>query len=89
MAGMLRRTGDHARSRALLEALDGGRGRGVARARAEAHLVCGELDAAAGWLSQAVAERDPGVWLSLSGALGRTIKASQYWPGLATRLKLP
>lgn len=89
MAGMLRRTGETGRSRALLDALDGGRGRGIARARAEAHLVCGELDAAAGWLSHAVAERDPGIWLSLGGALGRVIKASEHWPGLASRLMLP
>lgn len=89
MAGMLRRTGQESQGRALLDGLDGGRGRGVARARAEAHLVCGELAAAAGWLSQAVAERDPGIWLSLSGGLGRVIKASEFWPGLKSRLMLP
>jgi tetratricopeptide (TPR) repeat protein len=89
LAGMLRRTGEAVRSRELLDALDGGRGRGIARARAEAHLVCGELDAAAGWLSQAASERDPGIWLSLGGAVGRAIKASEHWPGLAARLMLP
>ena len=89
MAGMLRRTGEASRSRELLDALDGGRGRGIARARAEAHLVCGELDAAAGWLSHAVAERDPGIWLSLGGTVGLAIKSSEHWPGLSSRLALP
>jgi hypothetical protein len=89
MAGMLRRTGEPARARELLATLDGGRGRGVARAWAEAYIVCGELDAAIGWLSQAIAERDPGIWLSLGGAVGRAIKASDHWPSLAARLALP
>lgn len=89
LAGMRRRVGDLAGSRELLDALEAGRGRGIARARAEAHLVCGELDAAAGWLSHAVAERDPGIWLTLSGTVGEAIKASEHWPGLASRLGLP
>lgn len=89
LAGMRRRTGDGAGSRELLETLEAGRGRGIARARAEAHLVCGELDAAAGWISHAVAERDPGIWLTLSGTVGEAIRASEHWPGLASRLALP
>jgi tetratricopeptide (TPR) repeat protein len=89
MAGMLRRTGDAAGGRRLLDALDAGRGCGVARAHAEAHLVCGERDAAAGWISHAIAERDPGIWLTLGGEMGLAIKASEHWPGLSARLKLP
>jgi tetratricopeptide (TPR) repeat protein len=88
LAGMQRRTGAADRGRSLLDAIDTGRGCGTARAHAEAHLVCGELDAAAGWLSNAVAERDPGVWLTLGGVVGRAVKASEHWPGLASRLKL-
>jgi hypothetical protein len=89
MAGMLRRTGATARGHELLEAFERGHGRGIARARAEAHIVCRELDAAAGWISQSIAERDPGVWLSLGGAVGQANKASEHWPGLASRLGLP
>ncbi len=89
LAGMLRRTGSEERGRLLLDGLGRQFSPGVARARAEAHLVCGEVDAAAGWIADAISGRDPGVWLVLAGRVGERVRTAPCWAALSSRLKLP
>jgi tetratricopeptide (TPR) repeat protein len=88
LAGVLRRMGEHERSDLLLETLAHKRPFGVARARAECHLVCGEVDAAAKWLEIAIQNRDPGIWLVLAGAAGTLVRASKYWKALAAQMNI-
>ncbi len=87
-AGMLTRTGRAARADEVLQKLERVRPYSVARARANFHLVCGELDAAAGWVERAIEQRDPGVLILLSGETGNQLRASRRWPGLADKLNL-
>jgi Tfp pilus assembly protein PilF len=89
LAGMLRRTGNAGRSREVLESFERDHAWSAARARAEAHLVCGELDPAVEWIKTAVAERDPGVWLLFAGTAGKMIRSTQQWPALRAQLNLP
>ncbi len=88
LAGVLRRMGQHARSELLLETLAHERPFGAARARAECHLACGEMDAAIPWLETAIQNRDPGIWLVLAGAAGGVVRASRHWNALAARMNI-
>jgi TolB-like protein/Tfp pilus assembly protein PilF len=88
LAGVHRRMGDHARSELVLETAAADRPFGRARARAECHLVCGEVGAAARWLETAIENRDPGIWLVLAGDAGNLIRTSRHWKGLAARMNI-
>lgn len=89
LAGMLRRTGDRARSNELLESLVRERAWSAPRAYAESHLVCDEVAAAAEWIGRAIGERDPGVWLLFAGTAGNLIRATPYWHALRRQLNMP
>jgi hypothetical protein len=60
LAAALRLSGAEEEARALVEQLGSGEGVGDCRARAEYHLLCGEIEAGAGWTERAIAERNPG-----------------------------
>ena len=88
LAGMLRRTGSEQRADAILSTLDGDSAWARARARAESHVVCLEFDAALDALEVAVAARDPGVWIVVSGTAGNAIRSMTAWQALCAQLGL-
>jgi len=85
---MLRRTGSEQRADAILSTLDGDNAWARARARAESHMVCLEFDAALDALEVAVAARDPGVWIVVSGTAGNAIRSMTAWKALCAQLGL-
>jgi len=89
LAGMLRRTGSQQRADAILSTLDGESAWARARARAEAHVVCLEFDAAIDALEEASNARDPGVWLVVAGTAGTMIRSMTRWQTLCAQLGLP
>jgi Tfp pilus assembly protein PilF len=89
LAGMLRRGGDDGRSHEVLETLARDSAWSVPRARAESHIVCGELDAALECVAGAIAARDPGIWILFSGTSGVRLRARPRWPSLRAALNLP
>lgn len=89
LAAMLHRTGYASRSRAVLESLQHDNAWAIHRARAEFHVVCGELDAAFESTTAAVEERDPGVWLLFAGTAGNLLRSAPQWSSLRARLNLP
>ncbi len=89
LAGMLHRTGRAEQARRVLESLAGERAWARPRARAESALVCGDLEAAAGFLKDAAGERDPGLWILVTGTAGNRLRAARTWPALRAALNLP
>ena len=89
LTGMLRQAGRHAESARLLEALARDAAWSLPRAQAEAHIVCGEPDAAMACISEAVAARDPGVWLLFMGSAGALLRGTRGWRGVRAMLNLP
>lgn len=88
-AGLLRRTGSASLSQDVLGSLERDNAWAMPRARAEFHIVCGEIDAAFHSITAAVEERDPGVWLLFAGTAGSLLRSTPQWPSLRARLKLP
>ncbi len=78
-AGMLTRTGQTTRAREVLQKLERGRPYGVPRARANFHLVCGELDTAADWTEKAVSVEREVKMLKL-GFVPLAGKTRSRWP---------
>ena len=89
LAGMLEIAGERARGIALLDDLSRSAPWAVPRARAEALAVRQRWDDALEASKQAAAQKDPGVWLLLSGTAGRRLRATTGWPSLAATLRLP
>jgi Tfp pilus assembly protein PilF len=89
LAGHLRREGDAARGEELFAALGATSAWAVPRARAESHLICGEIDVAVQSMALSVAARDPGIWLLLSGTAGTLLRSARGWPALRAQLKAP
>ena len=89
LAGMLRRTGDEARSSSILAAHERDRGWSLPRARAEAHLACDNPDRAIDCVADAVAARDPGVWLLFGGGFRPLLRSTRRWPAVRAALNLP
>ena len=88
-AGMLARAGDRHGAEQVLQGLAGEYPWSVPRARAEAHLVCGEFDAALAWIHRAIGQRDPGIWILFSGTAGARLRERPAWPALRAALGLP
>lgn len=89
LAGMLRRTGETTRSDDLLAAFERESAWAVPRAVAESRLVCEEIEAATEALRCAVTERDPGIWLVVSGTAGNLIRKTNQWWAFRAEVKLP
>ena len=89
LAGILERTGDRDRARSILEAHGRERAWSLPRARAEAALACDRADVAIDYLADAVAARDPGVWLLFAGSARALLRATRRWPAVRATLHLP
>lgn len=87
-AGMQTRAGDRQGGAQLLQTVAIERPWSLPRARAEAHLVCGEFDAALDCIADAVAARDPGLWILFSGTAGARLRARPGWPSVRSALGL-
>jgi tetratricopeptide (TPR) repeat protein len=88
-AGMLAHAGDHHGAEQVLQVLAGDSAWSMPRARAEAHLVCGEFDAALDWSRRAIVQRDPGLWILFSGTAGGRLRERPAWPAVRSALGLP
>ncbi|HWE51855.1 MAG TPA: protein kinase [Bryobacteraceae bacterium] len=83
LAGLYARQGDHIRATALLAP----HGDGLpAMLR---HVVCGEVEAAAGWCEKALDRGEAGLALFVPSALFKAFRESSGWPAIANRMNLP
>jgi len=85
LAALLVRTGAKSRADALIEKLRPGKAYGAPTGMAVFHALSGELDQAADWAEQAIAERYP----EFVKILGPLLLASPRWPALAKLMNLP
>jgi tetratricopeptide (TPR) repeat protein len=85
LAALLARTGAKSRADALIEKLRPGKAYGAPTGMAVFHALSGELDQAADWAEQAIAERYP----EFVKILGPLLLASPRWPALAKLMNLP
>jgi len=85
LAALLARTGAKSRADALLEKLRPGNAYGAATGMAVFHALCGDLDRAADWAEQAIAERYP----EFVKILGPLLRPSPRWPSLAKLMNMP
>ena len=75
--------------RSILAAHERDRGWSLPRARAEAHLACANPDRAIDCVADAVAVRDPGVWLLFGGGFRPLLRSTRRWPAVRAALNLP
>jgi hypothetical protein len=87
LAAVCRIRGDDKRSEELLQTLKARLTYGTPLALATFHIACSEVDAAADWTEQAIAERHPAVFFFLR-AHAQALRQSARWPGLARMLNL-
>ena len=89
LAGMLHLASEGPQGEALLKQLSRSASWAVPRARAEAFAVRQRWDDALEASKRAAAQKDPGLWILLSGTAGRRLRATSGWPSLAAMLRLP
>jgi Tfp pilus assembly protein PilF len=87
-AGMLRRLGRHDAAAEVLDMLARDCPWSVPRARAEAHVVCGDFDGALMEIANAIDEDDPGIWILFAGTAGVRLRERPQWHELRSRLGL-
>ena len=75
LAGLLVQTGHRQRARELLDKLKPPHAYGVPGAMTFYHLLCGEIDLAAEWSREAIAQRDPRIVLGLGLPLGDVFRS--------------
>jgi hypothetical protein len=86
-AGLMARTGEPERGRALLDRLDAS-AYGVPVGRALFHICLGEIDQAADWFAKAIDQRYSLVGSYLRSAIIEPLRASAHWPRLAGMMNL-
>jgi tetratricopeptide (TPR) repeat protein len=89
LAGILSRTGNTGRAEQLLAKLGDGSAYGTPSGYVCYHMVRSEIDPAADWFKQAIAQRDtraPGI---LPRLFGDRLLSSRHWPALARLMNLP
>jgi TolB-like protein/Tfp pilus assembly protein PilF len=89
LAGILSRVGDTSRAQQLLAKLGDGSAYGTPSGHVCYHMVRSEIDLAADWFKQAIAQRDtraPGI---LPRLFGNRLISSSRWPSLARLMNLP
>jgi TolB-like protein/Tfp pilus assembly protein PilF len=89
LAGIMSRVGDTNSADRLLAKLGDGSAYGAPSGHVCYHMVRSEIDLAADWFRQAIAQRDtraPGILPRLFGDL---LMSSQHWPSLARLMNLP
>ncbi len=89
LAGLLKLTGDTGRADAMLEKLGDGTASGAALGFVHYHLLCSEIDQAAGWAKKAIEQREPAVIYFLMLSLAKDLRRSSHWPALAKMMNLP
>jgi tetratricopeptide (TPR) repeat protein len=90
LAGLLMRKGDLARAGELMKGLGDGRANAAPVAFAIFHLLCGEVDKAAGWTERAIGQRhNMVVQLLLAPPWKPLLRTSVRWPELARMMNLP
>jgi serine/threonine-protein kinase len=89
LAGVLAQCGDSERADRLKEMLGTGEADGAPAGLVCFHAVVGDIAAAAAWFEKAIDQRDTRAPWILPHILGDLLISSQYWPGLAKRMKLP
>jgi eukaryotic-like serine/threonine-protein kinase len=85
LAALLVRTGAKSRADALIEKLRPGKAYGAPTGMAVFHALSGQLDRAAEWAEQAIAERYP----EFVKVLGPLLRGSPRWAALAKLMNLP
>jgi TolB-like protein/tRNA A-37 threonylcarbamoyl transferase component Bud32 len=89
LAGLLERMGERQRAEEILQGAPAGDAFGGARARAAFNWACGNVDATADWIENAIDQRDaaapfmPRLWY------GRALRSTPHWPRLMRKLNLP
>jgi hypothetical protein len=89
VAGLLKFTGDTGRADAVLETLGDGTACGTPLGFVHCHLVCSEIEQAAGWAEKAIAQREPSVIYFLLLPVTKDLRRSSRWPALAKMMNLP
>jgi TolB-like protein/predicted Ser/Thr protein kinase len=90
LAGLLQRSGDEARSAALMEPYRDPGIYGHPVDHALFHLASGDVDAAVPWVDRTLEQHHPfGMMILIGGPYGHALRASKGWPVLAARVNLP
>jgi len=89
LAGLLKLTGDMGRAEAVLETLGDGTAPGAPLGFIHFHLVCSEIEQAAGWAEKAIEQREPAIMYFLLHPLAKALRRSSRWPALAKMMNLP
>jgi len=53
------------------------------------HLICSEIEQAAGWAGKAIERREPAIIYFLLLPLAKALRRSSRWPALAKMMNLP
>jgi Flp pilus assembly protein TadD len=90
LGGLLVRMGHSERARALLATLQAGKPSATSFGFVLYHLFAGDVDTAADWLKEAIAQRD--VWivpfLRSAAMCGDLIRSSSRWPAIAKMVNM-
>jgi serine/threonine-protein kinase len=85
-AGILVHTGESGRAERMLEKLRSEQPHGAPIGVLVFHLICSEVDKAAGWAETTIDNRDFRLIMSLP--LTKGLRSSHYWPALARKMNL-
>ena len=89
LAGLLEVSGDTPRASALLKDLEASGRYGLSMARAIHALISGDLERAADSVMHSLSERFFTTMLFMRLPIGNALRASAYWPKIATMMNLP
>ena len=89
LAGLLKLTGDTGRAKAVLETLGDGTAPGAPLGFIQYHVICSEIEQAAGWAEKAIEQREPAILYFLLHPSAKALRRSPRWPALAKMMNLP
>jgi len=87
LAAALVRSGDKNRAAALIQEM--GDSPLPIWGRALYHLLCAEVDLAAGWFEKMIDQREPFAVIFCQAPVNKILRDSPWWPALARRMHLP
>ena len=87
MAGVLARVGETSRAEELIREM--GEAPRPIIGRVLYHVLCGDIDATAGWYERAINEREPFALVFASVPLTSDFRRSPRWPKLANMMNMP
>ena len=82
-------TGDTGRAEAVIATLGDATASGAPLGFVYYHLVCSEIEQAAGWAETAIEQREPAIIYFLLLPLAKDLRQSSYWPALAKMMNFP